>query len=101
MLSPRLHKFLSAWCDAEDDPADVIKPLHDSPTTGWAVWLQDDLRDLIRDNDLTTVKARRMTGLAFQSQEDVDDWLAGLWELWFPMDPVPAPVSGTGDGTRI
>lgn len=90
MLSPRLYDFLATWADAESDPEDVIEPLNEQPVSDWAVWLKDDMRGAIMDNELTPRAAQAMTGLALTSEEDIARWLRGLWKTWFPDEPVPA-----------
>lgn len=89
MLSGRLQNFVGAWCDMDSDIEEVARLLRKYPNDGWALWLQGDLRAAIEGQDFTPQLAEGLTGLAFDVQGDVDDWLRDLWTTWFPSDPYP------------
>lgn len=88
MLTERLSEFLATWCDMDADTDEVTTILRESPADGFSVWL-NHVRETIRTQALTPALARRLTGLRFATQDDVDQWLNRLWSAWFPNEPLP------------
>ena len=90
MLSDRLKKFVTVWCDVDADLGEVTRLLRTYPDRGFSLWLQDDLRRAIENEDFTPELAYRLTSIGFDDQEEVDGWLRDCWTTWFPKDPYPA-----------
>ena len=89
MLSERLRKFVAVWCDVDADINEVARLLRKHPDHGWALWLQDDLREAIEDEEFTPELVVKLTNVGVDDQQEVDAWLRELWTTWFPGDPYP------------
>jgi hypothetical protein len=89
VLSDRLREFVAIWCDVDADINQVARLLRKHPDDGWALWLQDDLRQAIEGKDFTPELAYELTSIGFDDQAEVDAWLHDCWTTWFPDDPYP------------
>jgi hypothetical protein len=89
MLSERLKNFIAIWCNVDADFEEVTEMLHDDPEGDFAPWLKEDLRLAIRNEELTPVVTYELTGIGFDDQRAVDNWLRRRWAAWFPEEPYP------------
>ena len=89
MLSERLKEFVAGWCDVDLDISDVSEILRESPDYGFSLWLKDDLRQAISNDEFTPQLVVKLTNVGVSDQAEVDQWLRGLWTTWFPGDTYP------------
>ncbi|WP_433227983.1 hypothetical protein [Actinomadura formosensis] len=89
MISEELADFLSAWCNIDTDPEEVVELLHGPSRKHFLSWLPRDLEAAARSGALTPDGVAELTGLGFRSQAELDAWLRDRWAEWFDR---PSPV---------
>ena len=85
----RLKDFLTNWCNADADIGDVTRLLRKYPDYGFSLWLEDELRQAIRNREIFPELAEALTAIGFDDQAEVDAWLHDLWTTWFPNSAYP------------
>lgn len=83
MLSKRLQDFLLNWSNPDVKLEDAGEFLRSPDGAPFLQWLPDELLAARRDGELTADAAIDLTGLHFDDQADVDDWLGDIWRIWF------------------
>jgi hypothetical protein len=83
MVSERLQDFLLTWCNPDRQPEEVPGMLRREGGAYYAGWLEDEMLAAARAGEFTPGSLQRLTGLWFARQQDVDQWLRGIWPAWF------------------
>jgi hypothetical protein len=83
MISQRLQDFLLTWCNPETQPDEVATMLGGRSGAYYQGWLESEMLAAARAGDLTPKSLARLTGLGFDDQREVDDWLQAIWPMWF------------------
>jgi len=71
------------WCIPETRPEEVASLLHGPGGAHYRDWLRQELLAAARDTELNPETLSKLTGAAFDSQQDVRDWLRRVWPMWF------------------
>lgn len=88
MLSERLQEFLSTFCNPETEPEYVADVLRGPGGNYYKDWLSRELFAAVRSRDLNPAAMDSLTGVYFEDQRQVDDWLRTVWPMWFT-EPYP------------
>lgn len=83
MVSQRLRDFLLAWCNPETQPEETASMLGGKSGSYYRDWLESEMLAAAREGEFTPKAVARLTGLGFDDQREVDDWLRTVWPLWF------------------
>jgi hypothetical protein len=80
-----LQDFLLTWANPETNPEETATMLHNKEKGGayYSTWLSEDLLAAANSGQLTPQSMTRLTGLGFDDQEEVEDWLKKVWPVWF------------------
>jgi len=88
MLSQRLQEFIAEYCSPEIEPEYVAEVLRGPSGAHYRDWLPRELFTAVQSRELNPETMGDLTGVAFDGQQRIDDWLRTVWPMWFT-EPYP------------
>jgi hypothetical protein len=82
MMSERLQDFIRCWCNVDTSPEETAAMLKGESGTYYRSWLEAELLAAAQAG-LDPSELGFHTNRWFANQNDVDEWLAEVWPLWF------------------